>query len=45
VEFVYGVFEVVYLEILPNHLEVQFPRPVLISARVFHFWFKNPIRT
>ena len=36
-----GVFEVVYLEILPNRLEVQFPRPVLISARVFHFWL-NP---
>ena len=43
VEVVYGVFEVVYLEILPNHLEVQFPQPVLVFAKVFHFW-SNPKR-
>ena len=34
-----GVFEVVYLEILPNRLEVQFLQLVLVLAKVFHFWF------
>ena len=42
VEVVSGVFEEVYLEILPNRLEVQFLRPVLVLARVFHFWLLNP---
>ena len=38
VEVVSGVFEAVYLGIHPNRPEVQFLRPVLVIARVCHFW-------
>ena len=31
----------VYLEILPNRLEVQFLQPVLVFVRVFHFWLRG----
>jgi len=38
VQVVSGVSEAVYLEILPNHPEVQFPPPVLVFVRVGRFF-------
>jgi hypothetical protein len=45
VEVVSWVIEVVYLEILPNHLEDQFLRPVLVFVRVFDFWLQKGVKS